>query len=453
MSNHVAGKLLGKAASGVAEQAEGAGAARFQVGATSALGVGYFGVQALRGLYDAYLPLLYGRFIASDTLIGLVMVIDNIASVTVQPYCGALSDRTNTRIGRRMPFLLVGVPLTAALFVLIPRMEGLLPLLFVTLLMNAAMFSFTSPSVALMPDITPRQFRGRAAGLLSLMAGLGTLAALFVLAPMYWRSPTLPFDAAAVLLIVALIVMVVVVRERQVSLLYRGAADPARPAYQGSPGAHPPSPIGQGVFAGQIGPAIRAVVRSPDRSVYFLLLACTAWVAAINGVQNMFTRYGVHHLGLDPPSAAMMLGAFVLPLIVSAVPAGYLGDRIGRLRAVRWGLSGVLAAFALLAAFPSITIHYLAFAVGGVAYALVITNAYPMLMNLTPPEQAGTYTGLWTTAIAVAGLVSAPLYGAVVDLLGFGAFFLPGLVFVAIALMWSLRIQRGGDERSSSTAP
>ncbi|MDR5684405.1 MAG: MFS transporter [Armatimonadota bacterium] len=411
------------------------------MGVTAAIGLGYFGVQAVRGLYDAYLPLLYGRFLTSNTLIGLVMILDNIASVTVQPYSGALSDRIDTRIGRRLPFLLVGAPLTAVLFAWIPRVDGLVPLLAVTLLMNVAMFSFTSPSMALMPDVTPRRFRGRANGILSLMAGLGTLTALFALSPLYGRSPTLPFDAAGVVLVAALLVIFLVVRERRMSLLY---AEDARGGSLGEGTAGPPAPIGEGVVAGQIGPTLRVVLRGPNRSVYYLLLACTAWVAAINGVQNMFTRYGVHHLGLDAPSATMMLGVFVLPFIAAAVPAGYLGDRTGRLRAVRWGLGGVLAAFALLVAFPYPLVHYLAFAAGGVAYALVITNSYPVLVNLTPPEQAGTYTGLWNLAIAVAGLVSAPLYGAVVDLLGFRAFFLPGAAFMLAALRWSLRVSAEG---------
>jgi MFS family permease len=461
MSGRVAGTSSVKAVSARTERADDVDAPRFRAGVTSVIGLGYFGAQAVRGLYDAYLPLLYGRFLASDTLIGLAMIVDNIASVTVQPYCGALSDRTDTRIGRRMPFLLFGVPLTAALFALIPRTEGLLALLLVTLLMNVAMFSFISPSMAFVPDITPRQFRGRANGLLSLMAGLGTLTALFVLSPLYWRSPVLPFDAASAVLVAALIVIVLVVRERKISLLYRRGGRGPQLEEGESRGigalaggvANPPAPDGHGIVAGQIGPALRAVLRSPDRSVYFLLLACGAWVAAINGVQNMFTRYGVQHLGLDAPSATMMLGAFVLPFIASAVPAGYLGDRVGRLRALRWGLSGVLATFALVAAFPHPAVHHLAFAAGGVAYALVISNAYPMLMNLTPPERAGTYTGLWNVAIAVAGLISPPLYGAAVDLLGFRAFFLPGVAFMLLALVWSLRIRRSGEEEAESAAP
>jgi MFS family permease len=148
----------------------------------------------------------------------------------------------------------------------------------------------------------------------------------------------------------------------------------------------------------------------------------------------------------------MMLGVFVLPFMAFVVPAGYLGDRIGRLRAVRWGLSGVLAALAVLVVFPYVVVHYLAFVAGGAAYALVIANAYPVLVNLAPPEQAGTYTGLWNVAIAVAGLVSAPLYGAVIDLLGFRAFFVPGVVFTVLALLWSLRIRKSGEE-AGSVAP
>src|SRR3989442_461504 len=53
---------------------------------TSAIGLVSLGGQMSAALYNAYLPIFYGAFIASNTLIGLVMIIDNIAPRTIQPY-------------------------------------------------------------------------------------------------------------------------------------------------------------------------------------------------------------------------------------------------------------------------------------------------------------------------------------------------------------------------------
>jgi sugar phosphate permease len=55
----------------------------------------------------------------------------------------------------------------------------------------------------------------------------------------------------------------------------------------------------------------------------------------------------------------------------------------------------------------------------------------------------GTYTGLWTATIGLAGLISPPIYGLVVDTFGFGAFFVPGIVFMTAGLVCTLGITEG----------
>lgn len=401
-----------------------------------ALGLGYFGAQLVWGLYNAYLPLLYGTFIASNALIGLIMVIDNLAALTLQPAFAALSDRTETRLGRRLPFLLVGMPLTALFFALIPRADTLWNLLLATLVMNVGISIFSSPSLALMPDITPSPRRGRANGIINLMGGLGALVAFFALGPLYDRSPALPFDATAVILVVSLLVILALVPERRLALRHDGTGADHPGPLTGSP-ADGQLRLGD---LGGLGEAVRAVLRSPDRRVLYLLLASLSWVAAVNGVQSMFTRYGASHWGQEPSEATFMLGYFALAFILFSIPAGMMGDRVGRLLAIRVGILGTLAAFVLLALLPGPALAPAVFLAGGISWALIISNAYPILVDLTPPDQAGTYTGLWNVVIALAGLVSPPVYGLVVDTLGFGAFFLPGVVFLALALWFSLRV-------------
>src|SRR3989442_14622805 len=118
--------------------------------------------------YNAYLPIFYGAFIASNTLIGLVMIIDNIASLTIQPYFAGLSDRVDTKLGRRIPFLLAGIPVAALFFAMIPRASSLALLFAATILVNTPRAAFNSPGYPLMPDIPPPPPRRRADGILNL---------------------------------------------------------------------------------------------------------------------------------------------------------------------------------------------------------------------------------------------------------------------------------------------
>jgi len=393
---------------------------------TIAIGLASFSAQMSVALYNAYLPIFYGAFVTSNALIGLVMVVDNIASLTLQPYFAGLSDRVDTRIGRRTPFLLVGIPVAALFFVLIPRARGFWPLFAATIMVNVGASVFTSPSYALMPDTTAPPLRGRANGILNLMGGLGAVVTFFFLSGLYRQSRTLPFDVASALLVAALVVILLAVRERRDSALYRGDPQPA-PA--------PPN-----METGRILPAVRMMAKSRNRSLIFLMLGALTWVAAVNGVQNMFTRYGVHHLGLDPSGATWLLGFFAASFLLSAVPAGLIGDRIGRLRAIRLGVAGTLTVFLAVSYIGDPILYRMALVVGGLSWALWVVNAYPLLVDQVAKEQVGIYTGLWIAVLGLAGLISPPIYGLVVDTFGFGFFFVPGIVFMALGLACTLGI-------------
>ena len=59
-----------------------------------------------------YLPFFYSRDLGlSITDIGLLLMVARISDVITDPLIGALSDRTNTRFGRRKPWMLAGLPL------------------------------------------------------------------------------------------------------------------------------------------------------------------------------------------------------------------------------------------------------------------------------------------------------------------------------------------------------
>src|SRR5712692_11120803 len=92
---------------------------------TLALGLAYFSVQMGAALYTAYLPVFYGDFVTSNLLIGMVMMIHNAAVMTLQPYFAGLSDRVDTGLGRRTPFFLVGTPIAALSFWMLPRAQSL----------------------------------------------------------------------------------------------------------------------------------------------------------------------------------------------------------------------------------------------------------------------------------------------------------------------------------------
>src|SRR3954463_5215801 len=77
----------------------------------ASLGAGLF-----YGFNNATLPLILSRFTDSALPIGLMSSTRSIEGAVIQPLIGGWSDRTWTRLGRRRPFMAIGIPLSALCF-------------------------------------------------------------------------------------------------------------------------------------------------------------------------------------------------------------------------------------------------------------------------------------------------------------------------------------------------
>ena len=165
----------------------------FSYGRIVLLGFGFLSITMAWSLFNSYVPIFLRQFLPSAAVIGMVMSLDNIAGMTLQPWFGALSDRTKSRLGRRLPYLVVGMPLAAVAFALLPLATSLLLLILAIVAVDLSMSLFRAPTIALMPDVTPPEERSRANGIINFMGGVGALLALFGGAWLYRLDPSYPF--------------------------------------------------------------------------------------------------------------------------------------------------------------------------------------------------------------------------------------------------------------------
>ena len=190
---------------------------RFNYGKIFLLGFGFFGVSIIWATYNAFVPIfLQDKFGLQPALIGFFMTLDNIAALLIQPPVGAWSDRLRTPIGRRMPFILIGAPIGAIVFGLIP-LAAVLPLFVActtTLLLSMAFWR--TPVIALMPDITPSQNRSQANGIINFMGGLGSIIAFLGGSKLYDMNPAYPFWLGSGLVIMAALLVFLLIREPKV---------------------------------------------------------------------------------------------------------------------------------------------------------------------------------------------------------------------------------------------
>ena len=92
---------------------------------TILVGLAFLSICAFWQMYDSVIPkILTETFHLNETLSGAIMALDNILALFLLPLFGALSDRTSTKIGRRMPFILLGTACAAVLMNLLPVLDN-----------------------------------------------------------------------------------------------------------------------------------------------------------------------------------------------------------------------------------------------------------------------------------------------------------------------------------------
>jgi maltose/moltooligosaccharide transporter len=405
------------------------------------LGFGFFGINTIWPLYNAYVPIFLKSFGLSSFVVGAYMTIDNILALVLSPYVGALSDQTVTRLGKRKPYILIGAPLAAFFFFLIPTFwtkHNFLAVTFSIIIMNFAMALFRSPLIALMPDTTPSQFRSQANGIINFMGGLGAMLAYLSGRFLYETSPVLPFFVGSVLLLLSNTLVILFVKE---------------PAFKAVKSELSVKETFKKSHA-ELLENLKEVVLSKEKSLLFMLVSIFIWFTGFNALETFFTSYAKFYLKLPEQIATGMLGVLSLAFMLFAVPAGYIGARIGRKRSIILGLiitaaclfTGTLVA-SKISGEAIVKPFLVLFIVGGTGWALTNVNSLPMVLDMAPERKLGGYTGLYYFASMLANIVSPPLTGLIIDIFGYKVLFNFAAIFVVCASITIILVKRGDSVR------
>jgi MFS family permease len=424
---------------------------RLNYGKTFLLGFGFFGVSVIWSVYNAFVPVFLSEKFGLDIRwVGFFMTLDNIAALLIQPPVGAWSDRLRTRIGRRMPFILIGAPIGAVAFGFIP-LAGVLPLFVActsTLLISMAFWR--TPVVALMPDITPSPLRSQANGVINFMGGLGSIIAFLGGSKLYDMNPAYPFWLGSVLVIIASLLVFVLIREPQ---------------------DYPPSEKEPSLIAG-----LKEVLGDKNKSALRILLAIFCWFVGYNAVEAFFSLYSLHYLGIGESNGARLLGDLALIFVLFALPAGYIGAKFGRRRTILVGIgimTAVLLAIFLLPVgtlvrplFPLpvlgivpeagakavLPVIGLLMMISGIGWACININSLPMVVDMTETARVGTYTGLYYLFSTLAAIAGPNVNGWIISLAGnnYNAIMVSAPIFFALAMVMMWGVTRGEAVRTES---
>ena len=422
---------------------------------TVLIGLAFLSICAFWQMYDNIIPLiLTNTFHMDETISGVIMAADNVLALFLLPFFGALSDRTSTRIGRRMPFILFGTVWAVVLMNILPVIDNSfarensavkLVLFVVTLgLLLVMMGTYRSPAVALMPDVTPKPLRSKANAIINLMGAVGGIFYLAVAAVMYPNEKTAGpshvdyqplFIVVSALMAVSVLVLYLTIREPKLAEEER--------AYET---AHPEQQLAEDDGSGN-----EVLPGEVKRSLAFLLVSISLWFIGYNAVTTWFTVYVGEVMGQGLGGASTCLLIATGGAIVSYLPIGAAASKIGRQKTIKGGAC-LLAACFLLGYFLTTrytqinAVMFVVFALVGLAWAAINVNSLPMVVEMCKGSDIGKFTGYYYTFSMAAQVVTPVLSGWLLKHVGYTTLFPYAAFFVACSFV-TMCFVRHGDSK------
>ena len=404
---------------------------------TFLIGLAFMAISAFWQLYDNAIPLMLEKtFHVEADVSGYIMAADNLLAVFLLPIFGALSDRVDTRFGKRKPFIIIGSCLAALIMLLIPVANATGNLGFFVAVLGVlliVMGTYRSPAVALMPDVTPKPLRSKGNAVINLMGSLGGIMTyLIVFVLIKDKSLTnYPYVFAIIsgFMVACAIILGLTVNEKNLA-------------------AQMPPEEEEITETGEKKPMPRAV----KKSLIFLLLSVSLWFMAYNAVNTAYSRYVDHVWDKNQGAGAFMMIIAMLVATASFLPVGQLSSKLGRKKVILGGVTLLATAFALGFAFPQYGIHaYIIMAIIGIGWAAINVNSYPMVVEMSKGSDVGKYTGLYYTFSMSAQILTPILSGYLFKHFGYEAMFPYALVFSILAFITMLFVKHG-DNRPDAKA-
>lgn len=422
---------------------------------TFLIGLAFLSISAFWQMYDSIIPLmLQNTFHLGETVTGTLMAMDNVLAIFLLPLFGSLSDRTDTKIGKRMPFIMGGTLLAVTFLILLSaadRRVSLIMFIAVLFLLLLSMGLYRSPAVALMPDLTPNRLRSKANAVINLMGAVGGVYALLMIKLLVGageRPDYLPlFMSIGGLMLMAVAVLFLTVKEKKAAMQM---AEEEASATEATAAAAMTEAATAEIkdAAKQINAAGKTIMpKEVKRSMIFLLVSIFLWFMAYNAVTTAFSRYTRVVWHMEGGSFADCLMVATVAAILSYIPIGNIASKAGRKKTIMAGI--VLMSLCYLAAVFAGAYHpviNIAFAIIGVGWAAINVNSYPMIVEMSKGCDIGKFTGTYYT-FSMAAQIFTPIFsGFLLENVSYRTLFPYAFVFSTLAFLTMTQV-RHGDSR------
>ena len=403
---------------------------KLNVKRTFIIGFAFFGILMLWQVYNNYCPLFLtdifvrnygGKDTDYQYYVGALMALDNLFALFMLPLFGAWSDKTHTKFGKRMPFIVIGTILSAIVFPLIVVMFAIKSLAGVIVMMCLTLIfmqMYRNPAVALMPDITPKPLRSKANAIINVVGYVGAIlgGAVALIIPFKSYSDNtgvllIPFIVCCVAMIITIALLFIKVKENKI--IEEMVDDMKRGEEE--------SELEENIVEDA------PLSKKNKISLIIMIVAVFLWFASFNAVETFWSSYGQNHL--DISNYSLFTIVLTIASLASFVPAAFVSEKIGRKWTIVIGLGCMIIGLMLISFIPqtkeivevkNVFYHktpfalYPCFALCGIGWAFINCCSYPMFVELASGKNIGRYTGLYYAASMLAQTLTPVCAGLLV---------------------------------------
>ena len=422
---------------------------------TIRIGFAFLSICAFWQLYNNVVPLiLTNTFHLNETYSGMIMAADNVLALFLLPLFGSISDRTNTRMGRRKPFILFGTIAAVCAMLLLPVIDNLYAVthnkvltgvfIAVLALILIIMGTYRSPAVALMPDVTPKPLRSRANAIINLMGALGGIIYLIIATLLYSEKRTAGLDHVNYFLLFAIVAGIMLLSLAIVMFTVDEVALSAKMLEYEA--AHPEENLIETDESGK-----EELPRDVKKSLGFILVSVSLWFISYNAVETWFTTYASRQWDMALGSSSLCLTIATVGAIMTYIPAGAMAGKIGRKKTIMGGIVLMIAAFALIFIYTLLSnqfspILYVIFVMIGVGWAAINVNSLPMVVEMCKGSDIGKFTGTYYTFSMAAQTVTPIVAGWLMNHVSYSTLFPYSLFFITAAFLTMSMVKHGDSE-------
>lgn len=418
---------------------------------TIKIGFAFFGILMLWQVYNTYCTIILESMLKDKVehynyIIGCIMALDNVAAIIIMPIVGIFSDKTKTRFGKRMPYIIIGMGLTALIFPFIALMcvfNSFAGVLIFMILFLIVMQAYRSPAVAFMPDVTPKPLRSKANDIINLIGYLGgVFVTLLGFIPAFKLSKDSslnevqdvviwPFIICTIVFVIVLLYLAFSIKENKMVEETKKDVEIGETMSENLEEIKEDNKLSKG----------------DKKNFIILLVAIFFWFMAFNSFETFGSLFTKNILN-DSNLYSQMATFLSIASIVSFVLFANLSAKIGRKWAIVLGLILLISSLATIAIMSMVInvsengignlkfIYYGLAILMGIGWALVNINSFPMVVEFANKDNVGKFTSFYYTASMVAQSITPLLVGLFMDFLGIGQKVL--FIYAAIMMLISL---------------